>query len=138
MQGTNETMCVKRLVQCLMHLTSLCSLSSVQLFVTPLTVACQAPLSVGFPRQGYWSGLPCPSPGDLPDPGIKPGSPALRADSLLSEQGNLCAKWQNGLKPGLRMSNQEALSFSSSHQDLGINQSKQRVQSPGWWAGFSC
>ena len=48
-------------------------------------VACQAPLSMGFPRKEYWSGLPFPSPGDLPDPGIEPGSPALQADSLLSE-----------------------------------------------------
>ena len=46
-------------------------------FVTPWTVACQAPLSMGFPRQAYWSGLPFPSPGDLPDPGIEPTSPAL-------------------------------------------------------------
>ena len=51
----------------------------------PWTVARQAPLSVGFPRHEYWSGLPCPSPGDLPDPGIEPGSPALKANSLLSE-----------------------------------------------------
>ena len=45
----------------------------------------QAPLSTGFFRQEYWSGLPFPSPGDLPDPGIEPGSPALQADSLLTE-----------------------------------------------------
>ena len=43
------------------------------------------PLSMGFSRQEHWSGLPCPSPGDLPDPGIKPRFPALQADSLLSE-----------------------------------------------------
>ena len=53
--------------------------------VTPWTVALQAPLSMGFPRQEYWSGLPFPSPGDLPDPGIEPGSPALQAVSLPSE-----------------------------------------------------
>ena len=52
---------------------------------TPWTVACQAPLSMGFSRQEYWSGLPFPSPGDLPDPGIKPGPPALQADALPSE-----------------------------------------------------
>ena len=46
-------------------------------FATPWTVACQAPLSMGFPRQEYWSGLPFPSLGDLPDPGIKPASLAL-------------------------------------------------------------
>ena len=49
------------------------------------TVAYQAPLSVGFSKQEYWSGLPFPSPGDLPDPGIKPGSPALQADALPSK-----------------------------------------------------
>ena len=57
----------------------------VQLFVTPWTVAHQAPLFMGFSRQEYWSELPFPSLGDLPDPGIKPGSPALQADSLPTE-----------------------------------------------------
>ena len=51
----------------------------------PWTVAYQVPLSVGFSRQYYWSGLPFPLPGDLPNPGIEPGSPALRADALPSE-----------------------------------------------------
>ena len=54
-------------------------------FVTPWTVARQAALSMRFPRQEYWSGLPLPSPGDLPDSGIKPMSPALQVDSLLSK-----------------------------------------------------
>ena len=53
--------------------------------VTPRTVACQAPLSMGFSRQEYWSGLPFPSPGDLPNPGIEPGFPILQADSLPPE-----------------------------------------------------
>ena len=53
--------------------------------MTPGTVACQAPLSMGFSRQEYWSGLPCPPPGDLPNPGIEPGSLALHADSLPSK-----------------------------------------------------
>ena len=52
---------------------------------TPCTVARQAPPSMGFSRQEYWSGLPFPSPGDLPDPGIEPGSPAFQADTLTSE-----------------------------------------------------
>ena len=60
-------------------------LSSVRLFVTPWTVAYQAPLSMGFSRQEYWSGLPFPSPGDFPNPGIEPGSPAFQADALTSE-----------------------------------------------------
>ena len=53
--------------------------------MTPWTVAYQVPLSMGFSRQEYWSGLPFPSPGDRPDPGIKPRSPALEVDALLSE-----------------------------------------------------
>ena len=61
------------------------SLSRVRLFVTPWTVAYLAPPSMGFSRQEYWSGRPFPSPGDLPDPGIEPGSPALRAAALTSE-----------------------------------------------------
>ena len=61
------------------------SLSRVWLFATPWTVAHQAPPSMGFSRQEYWSGLPFPSPGDLPNPGIKPRSPALQADALTSE-----------------------------------------------------
>ena len=61
------------------------SLSCVQLFVAPWTVAYQTPLSMGFSRQEYWSGLPFLSPGDLPDLGIEPGSPALQADALTSK-----------------------------------------------------
>ena len=52
---------------------------------TPWTVACQASLSMGFPREEYWRGLPFPFPGDLPDPGVEPKSPALQADSLPTE-----------------------------------------------------
>ena len=52
---------------------------------TPWTVAYQAPSSMGFSRQEYWSGLPFPSPGDLPEPGIEPWSPAFQADALTSE-----------------------------------------------------
>ena len=57
------------------------SLSRVRLLVTPWTIAYQASQTMGFSRQEYWSGLPFPSPGDLLDPGIKPGSPALQADA---------------------------------------------------------
>ena len=61
--------------------------------MTPWTVAHQSPLSMEFSRQEYWSGLPFPSPGDLPDPETEPGSPALQTDSLLSEpQGSLPLK----------------------------------------------
>ena len=61
------------------------SFSRVRLFVTPWTVAYQAPPSMGFSRQECWSGLPFPSPGNLPNPGIKPRSPTLQADALPSE-----------------------------------------------------
>ena len=74
------------------------------LFVTLWAVAHQAPLSMGFSRQEYWSGLPCPPPGDLPNPGIKPRCAALQVDSLLSEPqwkpkntgvGSLSLLWGN-------------------------------------------
>ena len=61
------------------------SLSCVRLFVTPRTVACQEFPSMGLSRQEYWKELPFPSPEDLPDPGLEPGSPALQGDSLPSE-----------------------------------------------------
>ena len=61
------------------------SLGRVRLFATPWTVADQAAPSMGFSRKEYWSGLPLPSPGDLPDPGIEPRSTTLQADALTSE-----------------------------------------------------
>ena len=61
------------------------SISRVQLFVTPQTAASQAPLSMGFSRQGSWSGLPFPPPGDLPNPGIEPKSPALAGRFFATE-----------------------------------------------------
>ena len=69
----------------LLLLLLLSHFSRVQIFVTPRTVAHQARLSMGFSKKEYWSVLPFPFPGDLPDPGIEPGSPALWADSSLSE-----------------------------------------------------
>ena len=78
-----------------------CVLSRVQLFVTSWTVAHQAPLSMEFSRQEYWSGLPYPSPGDLPDPGIELGSPALQAASLPSEPPG---RWLDGITNSMDMS----------------------------------
>ena len=69
------------------------SLSCVQLFATPWTIAYQAPPSMGFSRQECWSGLPFPSPGDLPDPGIEPRSPALQADALPCEPPGKPISW---------------------------------------------
>ena len=73
------------------NLSEVKSLSHVQLFASPWTVAYQDPPSMGFSRQECWSGLPFPSPGDLPNPGIEPGSPILQADALpcLRHQGSL-------------------------------------------------
>ena len=69
-------------------------LSNVHLLATPWTIACHAPLSMGFPRLEYWGGLPFPPPGDLLDPGIEPVSPALQAYSLLAEpSGKPILKW---------------------------------------------
>ena len=73
------------------------SLSRIRLFATPWTVALWAHLSMGFSRQEYWSGWPFPSPGELPNPGIQPGSPALQADSWPSEPPRkllIPVKWQ--------------------------------------------
>ena len=68
-------------------------LSRVRPFATPWTVAYQAPLSVEFSRQEYWSGLPFPSPGDLPDPGIEAGPPTLQAEALPSEPPRKPINW---------------------------------------------
>ena len=87
------------------------SLSHVLLFAAPQTVVYQAPVSMGFSRQEYWSGLPFPSPEDLPDPGIEPRSPALEADALTSEPpgnpkasvynaGDLCSIPESGRSSG--------------------------------------
>ena len=69
----------------LLHSVKVKSLSGVRLFSTLWTVAYQASQFMGFSRQEYWSGLPFPSPGDLPDPGVEPRFPALEADSLPTE-----------------------------------------------------
>ena len=72
---------------------------------TPWTVACQAPLSMGFSRQEYWNGLPFPSPGDLPDPGMEHRSSALQAEALPSEPPGSLNIWKFSvhilLKPSL-------------------------------------
>ena len=74
--------------------------SRVRLFATPWTVACQAPLSMGFPRQEYWSELPFPPPGYLPDSQIEPVAPALQVNSLLSEPpGKLVPQVNDNISP---------------------------------------
>ena len=85
-------------------------ISHVQLFMTPWTVAHQAPPSMGLYREEYWSGLPFPSPGDLPDPGIEPRSPTLQADALTSAPPG---------KPWKRPSYWERLSAEGQEGDRG-------------------
>ena len=81
------------------HVCVLSRFSRVQLFVTPWIVAQQAPLSMGFYRQEYWSGWPCPLPGDLPDPGIKPAS--LMSLSLAGGFFTTSVTWENLIHPFL-------------------------------------
>ena len=83
---SSQFFCVSKIV---LYVCMLSHFSHVQLFVTLRTLAYQAPLSMEFPRQEYWSRWWFPSPGDLPDPGIEPGSPTLWADTLhLSHLGS--------------------------------------------------
>ena len=77
--------CLKQIILCINHGGGGLVTKSCLTLATPWTAACQAPLSMGFSRQEYCSGLPFPSPGDIPNTGIEPGSPALQADSLQSE-----------------------------------------------------
>ena len=88
-----------------MHACVLSCFSQVQLFAILWTVAHQAPLSMGFPRQEYWNGLPCPPPGDLPDPGIKRTS--LMSSALAGVFFTISTTWEvlrvlNLLKLGIR------------------------------------
>ena len=104
------------------------SFSHVQLFVSPWTVACQAPPSMGFSRQEYWSGVLFPFPGDLPDPGIKPRSPALQVDSLPSEPpGNPWCKYRCNRKPPKNFQNGGMPRYSNSlwEPDFRRQESKQ-------------
>ena len=87
-------------------------------FATPWTIAHQIPLSVGFSRQEYCSGLPFPSPRDLPDPGIKPGSPALQADSLLLSH------------EGSQSSFQTQMSVRAALQDTGTTENTSQMEFP--------
>ena len=75
-------------------------LCRVRLFVTPWTIARQAPPSIGFSRQEYWSGLPCPPPGDLPDPGIKPAS--VTSPTLAGGFFTISATWEVHQIPSYR------------------------------------
>ena len=105
--------------------------SHVRLFVTLWTVACKAPLSMGFSRQEYWSVLPCPSPGDLPNLGVKPTS--LMSPALAGGFFTTSATWEDleifstKYSPQLQMVAEEyvaileALYYSETHVSVGLN-----------------
>ena len=93
--------------------------------MTPWTVAYQAPLSMGFSRQEYWSGVPFPSPGDLPDSGIKPGSPVLQTDAVPSEppgkpKGDAVATWAGNQTRASRVAGENSTPEPPMHQDSHI------------------
>ena len=103
------------------------SLSRVRLFATSWTVARQAPLSVGFSRQEYWRGLPCPPPGDLPDPGIDPASPAL-----LSHQRSLLVGRWGTTSPCLEHPTRWTLdSYTNYQKTMGNHQETERTRRGG-------
>ena len=103
------------------------SLSRVRFFATLWTVAHQAPQSMGFSRQEYWSGLPFPSPGHLPDPGIKPKSPTLQADALTSEPpGKPMAESEEELKSLLMK-----VKVESEKVGLKLNIQKSKIMASG-------
>ena len=112
-------------------------LSRVQLFATPQTVACSAPLSVEFSRQEYWSELPFPFPGDLPNPGIESGSPELQAGSLLSEppgKPTLIFSTINIVVQSLSCIQLFATLWTVAHQaPLSVGFSRQE-----YWSGLPC
>ena len=97
-----------------MKWSELKSLTRVWLFATPWTAAYQAPPSVGFSRKEYWSGLPFPSPGDLPDPGIEPGSPAFQVDALTSEP------WGTWIKKSSLSEKTTAMKYTCTHVCLYV------------------
>ena len=91
-------------------------------FPIPWTITCQAPLLMGFSRQEYWSGLPFPSPGDLPDPGIEPVSPGLQADSLPTE---LRGKPYMGRR-GNKDTSKDAIVLIQGTHDSGLESARSR------------
>ena len=108
------------------------SLSCVWLFVTPWTVAYQAPPSVEFSRQEYWSGLPFPSPGNLPNPGIEPRSPAFQADALTSEPPGKPIMRNTGLEEaqaGIKIAGRNINNLRYADDTTLIAQSEEEIKS---------
>ena len=125
-------------------------LSRIQLFATPWTVAHQTPPSMGFSRQEYWSGLPFPSPRDLPDPGKEPRSPAFQADTLPSESWGgwwdykadssvcllylSCCLWLFSLWSRLIFSSL-GVAFGHSQEAFSLRLKEARLRFPTWMDG---
>ena len=102
--------------------------SCVQLFATPWAVARQGPLSMGLSRKEYWNGLSCPSPGDLPNPGIEPRSPSLQADSLPTEPSLKGGAGHGILQPNLDKSQNDFLVSAFSMPFTSLSRSFLAVQ----------
>ena len=116
-------------VDCISVFPVLSHFSRVSLLATPSTVAHQAPLSMWFPRQGYWSGLPFSPPGDLPNPGIKPSF--LKSPALAGEFFTTSATWEAHRPLGSR-ENSEHLCLNDVWGIMGIKKPK-TVQTAGPW-----
>ena len=112
------------------------SFSRVRPFATPWTVVHQAPHSMGFSRQEYWSGLPFPSPEDLPDPGIEPRSPTLQADALTSEPPEKPPDWNLIFRYlGLRYTH---TGFPGDVSGKEPTCQSKRLKRPGFYLSYSC
>ena len=108
-------------------------------FVTPWTVAYQASLSMEFSRQEYWSGLPFPSPGDLPNLGIQPGSPALQADSFPSQPSGKPGRGGGGGRGGGVFSKEPGPAPAREGESAGVHGTGQGCRAGGsHWARESC
>ena len=122
---------------CIMHACMLSCYSCVQLFANLWTVVHQAPLSLGVSRQEYWSGFPCPPPGDLPDPGIEstsPAAPTLQADFLpLSHLGSPCMYHAlDKMLTEYMINDYKTKEYRASLQDNFLLGVYQRIWLPSW------
>ena len=122
--------------QVLLTLYKVKLLSRVRFFATPWTVAHQAPPSIGFSRQEYWSGLPFPSPGELTEPAIEPRFPALQADALPTEVPGKPRQWAQ--PPANWALSRWGLEATSSDSSNYRNQTVDTNYAPGWRGDSGC
>ena len=127
--------------RCIVAVVAVELVSCVQLFATPRAVALQVPFSMGFPRQEYWSGLPFPSPGDLPDPGIKSTSPTLAGRLLITEstgKANRCVCWVfRFYLQHLSYKNPGIMCFTEAYADLDLGRNSQHVVFRNPWLSLN-